>query len=503
MSSVEWETLKEWLIEQKAIDESVVAVEALKRLDLSGLALVELPESIGLLSGLVVLNLAGNKLRGLPDSFANLKMLNNLDIRRNGFTVLPELLASLNLRSLNASGNKISDITVLKACRDLRVLDLSSNDLTSVEGMLSSQSELRTLNLSGNFIKEMDSTFTALSQLERLNLSANVLTRIPKSVEKMQNLVELNLSDNRISTIDEAFFYLSLEAVDLSSNQLRALYLHDLDDLETLVLDSNPIRKIEVDESFAPYLREFSCDSCELDTFVNLPSLELESLCLSSNSISSIPEAIGKYEKLNQLDIDGNALTELPNVMANMTRLQTLYIDGNPLSETAKKVIKVLHPDICDINMKTDITIENAAEGDISQMAQLLGILFAIEADFDIDFEKQVAGITKLFHYEGADLLVARHEGKVVGMVTMQRLISSAAGDYIGQIEDLVVDEAYRKMGVGSRLINKMRFIAIEEYGYKRIQLAADMDNTNALRFYSRRGFRRTNLNVYHLAKVK
>ncbi len=503
MSTVEWETLKEWLLEQKAIDESVVAAEALKRLDLSGRSLEELPESIGLLSGLVVLNLAGNKLTSLPESVANLKMLNNLDIRRNRFTVLPELLSSLNLRSLNASGNKISDISVLKGCRDLRVLDLSSNDLASVEGMLSTQSELRTLNLSGNFIKEMDSAFGALVHLERLNLSANVLTRIPKSVEVMRELVEINLSDNRISAIDEAFFYLSLETVDLSSNQLRSLYLHDLDDLESLVLDSNPIRNIEVDESFAPYLKEFSCDSCELDTFVTLPSLELESLCFSSNSISSIPEEIGKYEKLTQLDIDGNAISELPNVMANMTRLQTLYIEGNPLSETAKKVIKVLHPDICDINMKTDIVIDNAAEGDISQMAQLLAVLFAIEADFDIDFEKQVAGITKLFHYEGADLLVARHEGKVVGMVTMQRLISSAAGDYVGQIEDLVVDEAYRKMGVGSRLINKMRFIAIEEYGYKRIQLAADMDNTNALRFYTRRGFRRTNLNVYHLAKTK
>ena len=102
---------------------------------------------------------------------------------------------------------------------------------------------------------------------------------------------------------------------------------------------------------------------------------------------------------------------------------------------------------------------------------------------------------------EGSVLLVAKHEGKVVGMVTMQRLISSAAGDYIGQIEDLVVHEQYRKMGVGSRLINKIRFIALQEHAYQRVQLAADMDNINALDFYTRRGFRRTNLNVFHLNK--
>ena len=93
--------------------------------------------------------------------------------------------------------------------------------------------------------------------------------------------------------------------------------------------------------------------------------------------------------------------------------------------------------------------------------------------------------------------MVAKHEGNVVGMVTMQRLISSAEGDYIGQIEDLVVKENYRKMGVGSRLINKMRALA-QDHGYKRIQLAADIDNENALRFYSRRGFHQTHLKVYH-----
>ena len=82
-------------------------------------------------------------------------------------------------------------------------------------------------------------------------------------------------------------------------------------------------------------------------------------------------------------------------------------------------------------------------------------------------------------------------------MITMQRLISSAEGDYVGQIEDLVVREEYQKMGVGSRLINKMRSMAVE-HGYKRIQLAADVDNKNALQFYNRRGFKKTNLSVYH-----
>ena len=498
MHTQEWESLRAWLIEQGAVDESVATAGMLKRLDLSGRSLEALPESIGLLEGLVVLNLAGNRLTELPDSIAAMTMLNNLDIRRNRFEVLPPVLAALPLRSLNAAGNNISDIAVLRECPSLRVLDLSGNNLTSVGGMLSEVNKLRTVNLSGNYIKEMGTVFPLLSRVERLNLSENLLGELPESVAALHGIVELNLSDNRLSTVDEAFFYLGLEEVDLSSNRFERLYLHDLGDLEKIVLDNNPIRKIEVDCSFAPYLKEFSCDSCALREFVLLPSLTLTSLCLSANAIATIPEAIGQYKQLTQLDIDGNAIVALPDAVANMTRLQTLYIGGNPLNEEAKKVIEVLHPDICDINMKTGITVEKAKEEDLPEMAELIGVLFAIEADFEIDYDKQLSGITKLYHTEGADLLVARHEGKVVGMVTMQRLISSAAGDFVGQIEDLVVREEYRKMGVGSRLINKMRFIAIEEYGYRRIQLAADVDNANALRFYSRRGFRRTNLAIYH-----
>ena len=58
------------------------------------------------------------------------------------------------------------------------------------------------------------------------------------------------------------------------------------------------------------------------------------------------------------------------------------------------------------------------------------------------------------------------------------------------QFEDL--DPNFKKA-----LINKMRAIA-QEYGYKRIQLAADEANANALRFYTRRGFHQTHLKIYH-----
>ncbi|MBU1995507.1 GNAT family N-acetyltransferase [bacterium] len=497
MYDYDWDRIRIWLEQYGAIGEEVTQASEITRLDLSGHSIKELPESIGVLSQLLVLNLSNNQLTFLPESMKKLQKLSNLDLRRNKFEVLPDVLTLLPLRSINLSGNKITTLPPLSAFAELRVLDMSSNLIDNIGDALSSKNQLRTLNLSSNYIKKFEVKECCLQELLRLNLSGNLLSEISESFSNMANLEEIDLSDNRIEQIDESFFELDVELLDLSVNQMSTLHLFGLDSLEEIILDENPLESLTIDASFAPYLREFSCEGCGLEEMILPPSTNLELLCYSSNEILSIPESIGNYTKLSQLDIESNNIVDLPDTLANLIHLQTLYIQNNSLSEGAKKVIEVLAPDICDIHMKTGISIEKASKEDIPQMAKLLSVLFAIESDFTFDYEKQFAGISRLYECEGADMLVAKYEGKVVGMITMQRLISSAEGDYIGQIEDLVVEDEFRRMGVGSRLINKMRSIA-QEYGYKRIQLAADVDNKNALEFYNRRGFVKTHLNIYH-----
>jgi Leucine-rich repeat (LRR) protein/ribosomal protein S18 acetylase RimI-like enzyme len=497
MSEKSWLELKAWLLQHKCIEDSVTSPEEIKRLDLSGHSLNALPDSFGFLNELVSLNLSNNHLQSLPASMEAMSKLNTLDLRRNRFSKLPKVLALLPIRSLNLSGNMLDEVSELKDYRELRVLDLSVNAITAMDGTFEKGNQLRTLNLSCNYLKDVTNMFAVLQKTARLDLSGNMITQIPETIGVMESLVDLKVSDNLIEHIDDKLFYLSIETLDLSSNKLYWISLQKLKELKSVILDFNPIRHIEVSEDFAPNLEEFSCDGCGLKSFIPLSSEHLSTLCYSSNEIIDVPEYIGQYQKLQELDIDNNKIVDLPDSMANLTELNTLYADNNPLSNTAKKVIEVLHPEICDIHMKRGITIEHAGEEDLEEMAHLLSILFSIEQDFEIDFDKQLAGITMLYHSQGKELLVAKHEGHVVGMVTMQRLISSAEGDYIGQIEDLVVKEDYRKMGVGSRLINKMRAIA-QELGYKRIQLAADVDNANALRFYNRRGFNQTHLKMYH-----
>ena len=491
-----WNELQAWFLAHN-IKNTFYAPSDIKRLDLSNLKLSTLPKSFSLLSELIVLDISGNLFKELPEVLENLTSLTNLNIRRNKLKILPSFFSKLNVRSLNANSNSLENIEILQKCNNLRVLDLSSNNISNIENIFTSNNELRVLNLSSNFIKDIKPLFSQIKEVQRLNLSENLLTEIPSTIEVMQELTELRISDNQIKNIDSAIFELPLEVLDISSNEISDLTLAGLEDLEHITIDFNEIETIKVLESFAPYLISFSADGCELKECLPLKSTELTSICYSSNLIKEIPSKVGDYIKLEELDIDGNSIVDLPDNIANLTSLKRLYIEGNPLSENSKKVIQILHPEICDIHMKRGIEIKEAEEEDLEQMANILSLLFEIEQDFEINYEKQLAGITKLFNHAGKVLLVAKYEDEVVGMVTMQRLISSAEGDFIGQVEDLIVKNEYRKMGVGSRLLNKIRAIA-QSLDYKRIQLSADIINDNAKEFYTRRGFHQTHLKIYH-----
>jgi ribosomal protein S18 acetylase RimI-like enzyme len=145
------------------------------------------------------------------------------------------------------------------------------------------------------------------------------------------------------------------------------------------------------------------------------------------------------------------------------------------------------------------ITIRHAQADDIMAMAGLLGQLFAIEADFVADGQAQMRGLSLLLH-SGACLLVADEDGAVLGMVSIQPLISTAEGGVVGLLEDLVVAEQCRGRGVGSRLLHAALDWA-QAQGLTRVQLLADQNNAKALHFYSKHSFQMTQLGCLRISQ--
>lgn len=141
--------------------------------------------------------------------------------------------------------------------------------------------------------------------------------------------------------------------------------------------------------------------------------------------------------------------------------------------------------------------IRRASHHDIPAMANLLCELFTIEDDFTIDIEKQCRGLRLLLDTPSAIVLVAQSDEQVIAMASVQPLISTAMGEYVGLIEDVVVTETYRGRGVGKALIAEV-IIASEYQGLKRLALGADHRNLAAIDFYQNQGFTASHMGLMY-----
>jgi GNAT superfamily N-acetyltransferase len=140
--------------------------------------------------------------------------------------------------------------------------------------------------------------------------------------------------------------------------------------------------------------------------------------------------------------------------------------------------------------------LRRARSSDLSAMADLLGELFGIETDFMARPERQRAGLRALLRGKGRYAIVAEEDGTVVGMATLQIIVSTAEGGPVGLVEDVVVCSHYRGRGIGTKLLTALEAIARRE-GLLRLQLLADERNGPAACFYGGLGWSMTNMRAW------
>ncbi len=138
------------------------------------------------------------------------------------------------------------------------------------------------------------------------------------------------------------------------------------------------------------------------------------------------------------------------------------------------------------------ITIDDATLADIPALCDLLGLLFAQEADFTPDRAKQERGLRMILDDArvGA-ILVARDGRQAIGMVNLLFTVSTAEGARAMLLEDMIVRPDHRGQGVGLKLI-EAAIARATATGCARITLLTDEDNNQAQWFYGRAGFRRS-----------
>jgi len=133
--------------------------------------------------------------------------------------------------------------------------------------------------------------------------------------------------------------------------------------------------------------------------------------------------------------------------------------------------------------------VEIANRADIPRLNELLTLLFIQEADFHPDEAKQTAGLERIIaDPRVGHILVLRQGGEIVAMVNLLYTVSTALGERVAMLEDMIVHPDFRGGGAGSILLQGAIAFASGE-GCRRITLLTDHDNNGAIRFYQRHGF--------------
>ena len=150
-------------------------------------------------------------------------------LQNNQISKIENLVSLPNLHFLDLSSNKMTEINNLPSVTNLRVLVLSRNQLTSIKNLDSFQN-LEVLDLHDNKIVgsglcnvlDFSQCFKKLKNLRVLNLSNNEI----KSVEincSMTNLRELNLRQNKI--VDIKIGQMNGSSIQISLENLQKLQL--------------------------------------------------------------------------------------------------------------------------------------------------------------------------------------------------------------------------------------------------------------------------------------
>ncbi|KRX78917.1 Leucine-rich repeat-containing protein 15 [Trichinella sp. T6] len=244
------------------------------------------------------------------------------------------------------------DASLFDGLADLRVLDLSSNQLSQLgpSSFGGNFSKLKTLNLHHNNISIIkEDAFRYLENLETLNLAYNNLQLVEVNVfNGLKNLRYLSLEGNNIERIALGAFdgLLHLQSLNLGQNALVTVHLPTLPNLRELLLNNNSFQRIgdikvhsalQALESF--YLDENEIVQLDANQFLSFPSMKV--LSLASNRLSNLhPDAFkGCCSTLEVLSLQRNQIESLPDgLFASMGNLSKLFLSENNLTNLDENI---------------------------------------------------------------------------------------------------------------------------------------------------------------------
>ncbi len=144
-----------------------------------------------------------------------------------------------------------------------------------------------------------------------------------------------------------------------------------------------------------------------------------------------------------------------------------------------------------------ELNFRIAKTEDIPVLCELLWELFSQEVEFTPKKEIQEKALKKIIEDENiGDIFVALKEKKVVAMVNVLYTISTALGEKVAILEDMVVFKGFKNQKIGSSLI-EFALDYLKKNSFKRVTLLTDSDNFSAHNFYKKHEFTKSSMIVF------
>jgi len=188
------------------------------------------------------LDLSFNLLRSVPDRLEFLQSLQTVFFVQNKISKITGLASCVNLRSLELGGNRIRTIENLDSLVNLEELWLGKNKISKLEG-LGNLKKLKILSLQSNRITRIEG-LEELDELEEIYLSHNGIERL-EGLNNNLRLSTLDVGSNFIPAIENLSHLVNLEELWMNGNKIPDLTalepeLKSLSNLTTLYLEANP-----------------------------------------------------------------------------------------------------------------------------------------------------------------------------------------------------------------------------------------------------------------------
>nr|XP_043633969.1 leucine-rich repeat-containing protein 40 [Erigeron canadensis] len=294
--------------------------------------------------------------------------------------------------SLTFTHRSISDVSCLVEFKNLERLDLSFNNLFSLEGL------------------------KPCVNLKWLSVKQNKLQSL-KGIEGCVCLTVLNAGNNLLQSIDEVSNLVRLRALILNDNEIYSICkLDQMKELNTLVLSKNPIRKFGDCLGKVNSITKLSLSKCKIQCID--PSITscklLRELRLAHNEIRTLPNELIQNTKIQNLDLGNNLIMRWSDIkiLSSLTNLKNLNLVANPVAEkdVAKK-IKKLVPSLQIFNARPiDKTTKNVTVGaDDNHMVDAAGY---IEKKMPQKIEKNITDKPTKFNNEEKSTLVVLNSDK-------------------------------------------------------------------------------------------